>query len=88
MEHLKTTDYGAMTLSQIAREVRKHWKKVYFGAVPYLEAMETMRSVDDDYGCDSGRDIVARFLSNANSFRGPVARAIKDELKKRFNGRL
>ncbi|GAG28430.1 unnamed protein product, partial [marine sediment metagenome] len=29
-------------LSEIASEIRKDWSKVYFGAVPYLDAMSTL----------------------------------------------
>lgn len=68
-------------LYKIAADIRKDWKKVYFGAEPYLAAMETMNSINDDYGFDSGESIVLYFLANATSWRGPVARAIKVELK-------
>jgi len=68
-------------LSEIAREIRADWKKVYFGAVPYLAAMLTLNTMDDMYGCDSAESIVLYFLSNANSWRGDVARRIKAELK-------
>jgi hypothetical protein len=68
-------------LYEIAREVRKEWKNVYFGAVPYLDAMETLNNTSDDYGLDSGSSIVAYFLGNAAAFRGERARAIKLELK-------
>ena len=30
------------TLAAIARDIRTHWKKPYFGAVPYLEAMSPL----------------------------------------------
>ena len=40
-------------------------------------------SVANNYGLDSGRSIVQYFLSNAQSWRGPVAKAVKAELKKR-----
>lgn len=69
------------TISQITTDIRADWKKVYFGAVPYLEAMATLNNINDDYGCDSGRSIVMYFLSNATSWRGDKARAIKAELK-------
>jgi hypothetical protein len=69
------------TLHEIAQEIRNDWKKVYFGAVPYLEAMETMHSVDQNFGYDSGKSIVLYFLANANSWRGEVARRVKKELK-------
>jgi hypothetical protein len=69
------------TLSAIAREIRSDWKKVYFGAVPYLDALSTLGSVHSDYGCDSGESIVRYFLSNATTWKGEVARRIKAELK-------
>lgn len=69
------------TLSVIAREVRQDWKKVYFGARPYLDAMSTMTSARDNYGLDSGEEIVLRFLGNASTWRGETARRIKAELK-------
>ncbi len=68
-------------LSTIASEVLDDWKKPYFGAVPYINAMQTMKSIDDNYGYDSGDSIVLYFLSNATRWRGEKARQIKAELK-------
>lgn len=67
-------------LPEIVKEIRADWKNVYFGAVPYLDAMETMNSVKDYYGADSGKSIVLYFLSNARSWRGDVAKRVKSEL--------
>ena len=67
-------------LSIIAQEILEDWKNPYFGAVPYIEAMETMRTIDEPYFADSGSSIVAYFLANANSWRGEKARQIKKEL--------
>lgn len=69
------------TLKEIAKEIRSTWKNIYFGAVPYVEAMETLNSINDDYFFDSGREIVVRFLANASTWRGNDARRIKAELK-------
>lgn len=69
------------TISEIAAEISREWKKPYFGAVPYLEAMHSLRTVDDYYGLDSAREIVIYFLSNATQFKGEAARRIKAELK-------
>ena len=69
------------TLSTIAREISSDWKKVNFAAVPYLQAMATMESPQDNFGYDSGQSVVIYFLSNATSWRGDVARRIKKELK-------
>ena len=29
---------------EIARDVRRHWPKVWFGAVPYLDAMSSLNT--------------------------------------------
>lgn len=71
----------ARTLSTIAHEISENWPRPYFGAVPYLQAMGDLQSVDDSYGHDSGRSIVLYFLANASSWRGDVARRVKAELK-------
>lgn len=68
----------------IAEEVIADWKKPYFGVVPYLQAMQTLDTVNDTYGEDSAYEIVIYFLSNATSWRGPKARETKAELKRMF----
>jgi len=68
-------------LSTIAREIRADWRPVNYAAAPYLSAMSGLDAITDTYGCDSGRGVVAYFLSNASTWRGPVARRIKAELK-------
>lgn len=82
-------DYQNMSISQLAAIIRKDWRKqsktgqIYFGAVPYLDAMHTMDNITDNYGQDSGKSIVLYFLNNATTWKGEVARAIKKELQKR-----
>jgi len=74
---------AARPLHEIANDIRLDWgSKVNYAAKPYLEAMFDLRSINDNYGYDSGTSIVAYFLANASSWRGPVAKAIKAELKK------
>jgi hypothetical protein len=75
------------SLSAIASDIRRNWPKVYFGAVPYLDAMRTLDSVADYYGADDARGIVLYFLSNATTWRGEHARRIKAELKALLKGR-
>jgi len=65
----------------IAAEIRSTWPKIYFGAEPYIQAMEGLDSVEDSFGDDSGDGIVRRFLVNAGTWRGEDARRIKAELK-------
>ena len=75
------------TLNEIAREIRKDWKNVYFGAEPYLDAMSGLENVNDTYGFDSGKSIVLYFLSNASTWRGEVAKRIKKELNDMAKGK-
>jgi len=70
------------SLSAIAADIRKNWPKVYFGAVPYLEAMAQLEKIEDEYYNDSAVSIVSYFLSNATTWRGPEAKRIKAELKR------
>lgn len=69
------------TLSNIARDIGRDWQKMNFAARPYWLAMLQLETMGDMYGADNARDIVARFLCNAGSWRGPVARSVKLELK-------
>ncbi|MDF2188688.1 hypothetical protein [Paraflavitalea sp. CAU 1676] len=67
-------------LQEIAQVIRKDWQPVYFGAIPYLDAMSDLQSINDNYGCDSGRSVVNYFLANARTWRGEVAKAVKTKL--------
>lgn len=79
------TPLEAFAIRGLAHLTVADWgERVYFGAEPYLSAMLTLDSIDDAYGFDRGRDVVAYFLANASTWRGPVARAVKAELKRRL----
>lgn len=67
-------------ISAIAADIKRTWKKMYFGAVPYVDAMLTLSVRGDRYGMDSSDDILLRFFSNASAFRGDEAKALKYEL--------
>ena len=68
-------------LYEIANDIKRDWTNVYFGAVPYLRAMESLDKVTDNFMFDSGKSIVLYFLSNATGWRGDTAKRIKKELK-------
>jgi hypothetical protein len=72
-------------LCDIAAEIRRTWKAVNYAAAPYLDAMSTLDTLDDDYYADSGRSVVLYFLSNATTWRGDDARRIKKELNAMLN---
>lgn len=65
----------------IAADIKADWQKVNYAAVPYLEAMQQLNSIEDNFILDSARSIVRYFLSNATTWRGEKAREIKAELK-------
>ena len=71
----------ARELCVIAQEIKKDWgTKVNYGAVPYLNAMTQLYSIDDMYYDDTADSVVRYFLSNARSWRGEVAKRVKKEL--------
>ena len=77
-------------LAQIASIIRKDWTSASSGfqcAFPYLQAMFRLSSIDESYGAGSGRDIVLYFLANAGTWRGPVAKLVKAELRFRLSKR-
>ena len=82
-----TSKTAPRPLFVIAAEIRNDWKNVYFGAVPYLNAMYELNSINDMYGMDSADMIVRYFLSNATTWRGETARRVKSELKSLLKSR-
>jgi hypothetical protein len=45
--------------------------------------MGSLHDIKDNFINDSGASIVVYFLGNAQTWRGPVAKAVKAELNKR-----
>ncbi len=58
IEELKT-----FSISRIASEIRRNWKNVNFAANPYLDAMNSMEKITDNFMADDGPGIVLRFLA-------------------------
>lgn len=71
------------SISDLARQIQADWKKPYFGAVPYIEAMSNIHGdINSSYFNDNAKSIVNYFLANAGTWRGDEARRIKAILKK------
>jgi hypothetical protein len=68
-------------LSEIAAEVESDWTALHGAAQPYIDAMGKLRSAGDQYGLETGSDMIRGFLMNAQTWRGEVARRVKLELK-------
>ena len=72
-------------LARIARKDKPNWNGgIYFGAVPYLDAMASLDNITDRYIMESGKSIVAYFLGNASMWRGETAKIVKAELNRRL----
>lgn len=71
------------TFADIAKEIKTIWRKPYFGAVPYLDALEKINSTEKDapYLFETAGDLVSYLLANMSTFRGEDAKRIKNELK-------
>lgn len=81
-------DLKSLPLSALATLIRKDWPKVNYAAEPYLKALESIESINDNYYLDTARSVVLYFLSNASTWRGETAKLIKAELKRRPQSRI
>lgn len=70
----------------IAADISRDWKKPYFGAKPYLDAMHTLVDLQSRYGLDDAEGILSYFLANASTWRGETAKRIKAEIKSILKG--
>lgn len=82
-ENLKTKALNEIA-DVIYMDHRAQGKRVAIPAAPYVSAMQSLGSVNDNYGADDGRSIVAYALCNLSTWRGDVARLVKAELKRRI----
>jgi len=76
-----TTQTGVRPIWKIAQEIKADWKKPYFGAVPYLQALSSLTDISDNYGLDSAKEMIIYFLANATTWKGEKAKEIKKELR-------
>jgi hypothetical protein len=76
-----TISLEGKSLSAIAEIIRTNWVNPSPYALPYLEALEELNSVNDDYYADTALSVVIYFLANAQTWRGDTARIVKAHLK-------
>ncbi|HEY1871417.1 MAG TPA: hypothetical protein VGG71_10175, partial [Chitinophagaceae bacterium] len=73
-------DLKNKTLSEIAAIIDSDWSKqgkgVNYAALPYLNSMYSLKTINDVYGCDSAKSIIIYFLGNATSWKGETAKAV------------
>lgn len=68
-------------IKKIAFDIYTDWESPANAALPYLQAMFTLNTIEDNYGQDSAVSILAYFLNNASRYKGDKARHYKRELK-------
>lgn len=73
-------------IADVIQRDGRNWGANAYAMAPYVDAMRYVSAMTDRYMGDSARSIVAYFLSNASSWRGETARAIKAELKAMLKG--
>ena len=87
MKDSKITPITPRAIHSIAADITREWKNVYFGAVPYLNAMKSLSSISEDYYGDRAETVIIYFLANAQTFRGEQARSLKLELNNLLIGK-
>lgn len=80
MQNLPKFQGQLRPLHEYAKIIRADWKKPYFGAKPYIQALGQLNEITDKYYLDDATSIVAYFLANASTWRGPIAKDIKAQL--------
>ena len=75
-------------MKKICREQKTPttWRKKYVYAVPYIDAILTINSINDRYGFDTGRGLVNYLLANLNTYKGETAKRLKGLLKEHLKG--
>jgi hypothetical protein len=68
-------------INKIADDINNNWAVPYFGAVPYINAMAALDTIDDPYGDETARVVLRYFLVNSAGWRGKEARRVKAEIK-------
>ena len=57
------------------------WREKYWAAAPYINALLDCETVNDQYGADSAKILIAYLLGNLSGYKGDKAKALKKELK-------
>lgn len=69
----------------IADDIFRDWSQIGKGvspyAKPYLDALRSIETINDNYFMDSADSVVRYFLANAQTYRGEKAKQLKGELK-------
>lgn len=62
--------------------IESDWRPMNYAAAPYFDALMSIEHPAEMFYSDTGVSCVRYFLANSTSWRGPVARFVKAELKR------
>lgn len=86
LQRKNIVDYTAHSLKELAALIKADWQPSQsHPAFPYLEAILSLKSIEDNYHADTGLSVVSYFLGNARSWKSSTAYYIKKELNKRVD---
>ena len=72
-------------LDGYAEVIHDDWgEKISPYAAPYIDALSYLKTLDNDFGADSAKTVIAYLLSNLRTWRGETARRVKAELNEIF----
>jgi hypothetical protein len=71
----------ARPLHKIADDIMRKWRNPAGSAIPYINALTHLGTMDSKYGHEDAEGIVLRFLNEASGWRGEDAKRIKAELR-------
>jgi hypothetical protein len=73
-------------LQQIVAVIFADWDRINASAASYLHALDVndCRRLDDPVGNETAEVQLRYFLTHAAGWRGPIARAVKSELRRRL----
>ena len=81
----KELEQKSARIRKIAATISEEWGKspkgVYYAARPYLMALQSL-TPEGTYGVEDYHGLIPRTLGAMSTFRGPIARDLKKELKK------
>ena len=66
-------------LYTIAADIRSDWKKVNYAAVPYLDAMQQLNSIDDNF-------ILS--ISETSQATGSFVMRLASQLERKYNAKV
>ena len=88
----RSPNAGPRTIKAIVADITSEWGEkvntVGYAAKPYLDALANIETAEEYYGADKAEHLVRYLLSNLAQFKGPQARALKEELRSHLPKRV